>query len=660
MPGDCLAEFLKSRFDDADKNRKSLQDKWESNRSYYLGVATDRWKKGEGDGWRSKSFPGSTHQKVIYAVALVIDTVLSGGKIPFMYKPSGFEKNRVRVSGPVDPKIVERAIQDMTSLCEQQLVDCKAEAAYIKNVLSAALYGWTYGKFIVYNMTRSGWESVTPEVPGVLDWSRLPNTAQTWQKWEESFNAPGYLYVPLWDIYRDWEIDDLHECSFIGQRQIVNNYWLRQKKGKPYFIDANIEEAITASKTKGSTANPQVSNTPETNSLTPALRDVQARSNTQKYFEMWGRVPRNVIEEFEKDLLDNKQFKTSSLTTEEDTGDEIEVCVCSYNDERIVRYARIMPIMRPYYQARWEDPGDELAPIGIADNCKQMHNVLKGTFRAIEDNVKLSANVIVAMKERYFQKIPESLEPGTKLLLTEDCDDARKAMQQVNIENVSQPLMELLKVVREFLDDDSMVPKITQGIREPGDQTAAEASMRQAAASKYIGMAIRNLDEGIIEPLVTDFYRYNMDDPDIQVGKGNYIVQALGFTSFMNKTTRVQMLQNVLNLILSNDALIAESKVRFYLEEIIKSLEADPDQGLKSDEDKQMESRNAQNSPEAALQIQGAEAEVEKTQSETMKNKSVAAKNIAEMDKKTVEAEQTSLETQARVMTPEGVTNEPV
>lgn len=656
---DVLSTYIKQRYDDGCRNRRDIELKWEKNREFFLGIATDQWKKKEGEEWRSKSFPGSTHQKVIYAMCLVLDAVLSGGQIPFMYKPSGFDKNRVRVGGPVDPKTVERAIDDMTRLTQQQLVDTKAEASYMKNVLSAALYGWTYGKFVVQNVTRSGFEPMQPEVPGIMDWRRLPQTAQQWAKWEESFLAPGYVYVPIWDIFRDWETDDLHECQYVGQRQIVNNHWLKSKKGKPFFIDTNIDAAIVAYKNRGMVNDPNIVNEPDQGHLTPAIRDTQARVNSQRYFEYWGRVPRTIIEAFEAELA-AKGFTSSSLMTEEDSGDEVEVCACTYNDEFTVRYVRTTPDMRPFFQARWEDPGDELAPMGVADNCQQMHNVLKGTFRAIEDNVKLSSNVILAVKERYIKEMPKEFLPGQILLLTEDCDDAKKAIQGVEIPNVTGALQQLLGIVLKFLDEDSMVPKLQQGIKEPGEQTAMEAGMRQAASSKYIGMAIRNLDIGIIEPLISEFYKYNMNDPSIQVGKGNYVVQSLGFTSFINKTTRIHSLQQVLTLALSSPAMQNETKVRFLFEEIVKALDIDPDQGLKTPEEKQAESEAQAQSPEAQLQLAGAQAGVKKVESEAIKNESIAQKNAAAAQKHTVDAHVNLNEEVRESLKPETPENEPV
>ena len=631
---DAVAEYVGQQRRNAEINRTPLQEKWETNRAFFLGLAdsVDKWKKGEAKTWRSKSFPGFTHQKVIYALAIVLDTVLSGGGLPFMYKPSGFDRNRVRTTGPVDPNAVERAIEDMTGLTKQQLDDCRAEQAYMKNVLSAGLYGMTYGKFIVYNMHRDGWTAQVPEVPGILDWRRLPATAQQWIKWEEDFLAPGYIYVPVWDIFRDYETENLQECAFIGQRQAVSAWWLRQKIGKAYFLKEQIEFAISKMGTAKDRTNPSINSNPETQNLAPLTRDIQLRVNDQKYFEHWGRIPRTVAEAFESDMNEHIPggYQAPTLADEGEQGDEVEVCVCTMNDEVTVRYVRTKPDQRPYFEAKWEDPGDELAPRGVADNCKEMHMVLNGTFRAIEDNEKLSANVILAMKERYLLNVPNDIMPGLKLLLKEECDDARKAIQSVVIPSVTGPLMQLLGLVQKFLDDDSMVPRIAQGIREPGDQTAAEAAMRNTAASKYIGMAIRNLDQGLIEPAIRKIYDYDMADPAVQVGKGNYIVQALGFTSFQNKTERIKNLQMLLAMALQNDAFLADTNTREIRSEISKALDCDPDQFLLSEKKVQEKQEQNKQSEPVVLEMAGKKADVEKTGAETMLAKAQAVKALAD------------------------------
>lgn len=646
MP-DVISTWIKCQYDRADKNRYDLNKKWEDNRSNFQGNlfsenddtgTNTKWKKDEGEGWRSKTHPGATHQKVISALAIVLDTMLSGGSIPFMLKPSPFNKHRVRTAEPIDPKAVEKDVEFMSDLIDQQFSDCKAELHFTKNCLSAALYAWTYAKMVVKPIKRSGYEPVTlGEIEGITDWNRI-NTPQEWRKWEESFNAPHWQYIPVWDIFRDWETDDLTECGFIIHRQIVNNWWLRQKKSKPFFIDDNLDKAIARVKNDKTKSSSSVNSNEDTSNMSPALRNfVNYRVNTRQCLEYWGRIPRDIVEEFEKD---NSGLNTRGIVGDgSDDGDEVEVCAISVEGEDTIRFVRTTPDMRPFSQAKWEDIGDEFMPRGVADNCQEMQTVIQGTIRGIEDNVKLAGNVILAIKERLVKNMPKSFKPGTRVLLAEECQKAGDAIQQITIADMSSGLMGLLNLAKTQMEEDSMVPKIAQGMVEAVGQTAREVSIRQAQALKYLGMAIRNIDTGLIEPMVKMFYDYNMEDPEVKQGKGNYLIQALGFSSFQNKNERLTKLMQALTLALAQPKLEAETKIRQCWEEIIKAMDVDPDMFLKTQEEKDKEQEEAMNNPALQLEMEGQKAVVEKDKAAALKDRTDAALNLAQAKDKTVDTD---------------------
>jgi hypothetical protein len=638
---DCIAEYISAQYKAADENRRDLNSKWEDNRADFngnLGSSSDaigtnnQWKKKEGEGWRSKTYPSATHQKVISALAIVLDTVLSGGKLPFMYKPSPYNKHRIDVGGIADPKIIDSNIGFMTDLTQQQLSECKAEREFMKNCLSQALYGWTYSKMLVRETKRSGWKEIEPApMGGITDWSRV-KVNKKWERWVERFNAPAWGYVPVWDIFRDWETDDLELCEFIIHRQIVNNWWLKQKTGKPFFINENLEKAIKSNKRVDPSSGKTVENNEDTSNMSPIMRDFTIhRVNTRQYLEHWGRIPRSVIEEFERSLSDKSALDTYGLfDNDEDEGDDIEVNACVVGGEDTVRLVKTVPEIRPFCQAKWEDSGDEFLARGVADNCHDGQMMLKGALRGIEDNIKMAGNVILALKERLIKNMPAELVPGAKIILAEECQSASEAVQQVAIADMTRGLGRLLEIARQLIDDDSLVPRIASGMIESVGQTAREASIRQAQALKYMGMAIRNLDLGLIEPMVEKFYAYNMEDPAVTQGKGNYIVQALGFSSFINRTDRLTKLQQALTMALNSPELNQMTKVREAWTEIQKAMDLDPDQLIKTQEEVDAEgAKNAEN-PAAVLQLESVKAEVEKTKAETTKAKADAVAKLGQ------------------------------
>lgn len=576
-PLGAIVTTLDAKFRNFEQNRLTVQDKWDRNhRAFVREEADETWKSGEGTKWRSKTYLGKTREKVMSAAAMVMDTILQGGVVPYALKASPWQHEE---STPDIMANMDADIESMTKLIDQQLVDSHADRQLMKHVLSQALYGITWSKKIVHNVKRNGWRRQTMTVDGIYDYARIPS-AQSWSKWTVQSASPGWVYAPVWDIFADAEYpDNVQDASGIFHRQIVSPYWLRSKIGRPYFIDANLMAAAQTAFGSSGNANPNIQDTTDYNSVAPMLRNVKYRENMLTYREYWGRIPRADAEAVEAELakmgVEGESINVPPVGSYE-PGDEVEVMACTCGNF-LVRYSRNEPDSRPFAFARCEDNIEEETPWGIADNCEPLQLVINGAMRAFEDNKKLSANVITALKRRFIKgKVPDEITPGMKLDLSEDCDDARKAIQSIVIPDVGQSLVTLLEMALPMLDDASMVPRLAQGYTDPNVQTATEVSVRQAQASKYMGMLIRNLDEGIIEPMIEWLYEYNMGDDNVQAGKGNFVVQALGFSAYQDKVERRRVLQELLALALSSPDLARRTNIDNLYREIVKATDLDP------------------------------------------------------------------------------------
>lgn len=614
----AAVDHINTLFSNFEQNRRSIQDKWDRNHRAFVREEGDEvWKKGEGEDWRSKTYLGKTREKVMAAAALVMDTILQGGKVPYAFKASPWQ---MEGEAPVDPAALEADIAAMTALTDQQLVDTHADRQLMKHVICQALYGVTFGKKMVHSVKRSGWRKEVLTIDGIEDYSRMPD-AVSWSRWEVSSMQPGWLYVPCWDIFWDVESENLQEGAGVFHRQVVSPYWLRSKMGRPFFLDAALIAAAKQSPAQAQSSGPNVGGTTDNSTLAPVLRNVKMRKNTLTYREFWGRIPRQLAEQIESSLSVMGYNGETTADGYDDTGDEVEVMLCTCGDY-LVRYCRNEPDNRPFSMAKCEDNLDEEMPWGIADNCEPLQLVINGAIRAFEDNKKLSSNIILAIKRRFLKNIPATFKPGMKLDLSDECDDARKAIQPVVIPDVGETLVSLLQSALPMLDDASMVPRIAQGYVEKDAQTATEISVRQAQSSKYMGMLVRNLDEGIIEPLIEYLYQFNMNDPDVQVGKGNFTVQALGFSSYQNKIERVRKIQELMMLALNTVPITNRVNFDYLFRELTKATDLDPDMVLKTAE----EVPPAQPDP---MQAAAMEAEIGKVQAETQELQTQAALNAA-------------------------------
>ena len=626
-----LEEHILKLFSNYKANRLPLQAKWEKNSNAFRGISTGYWKKDEAEGWRSSTFVNTTKQKVMAAYALIIDMLLAGGKIPFALRPAPQENMNFDDIPPEMREFVERSIDDMTRQIDQQLLDCNADRALMKNVLAAAIYGESYAKFIIHDVERSEYIQSEVSLPEeITDMTRVPEATATWEIERKTQAAPAWEYISTWDIFRDMETDDLRACSGIIHRKMVSPYWLRQKKDRKYFIGNAIDDVLDLIKS-------QTDVTTIDESLSPALRDVQNRENTIQYLEFWGRVPKTKAMEFEKDMKITDESVAGVSTREseeEDSGNDIEIMACVAGN-KIARYVRTSPEERPFFRVCWEENLDGIGGIGVADNAENMQLVLNGAMRAFEDNKKLSANVLIGIKRRFLEDEDfSSIKPGQIFDIAEECDDARKAFQPTTIPDVGETLLSVITLAERFSDMDTMIPKITQGIETKHKLTAYEVSKQIEKAGKYLGAVIKHHDEGLIEPIIKAFYEYNMDDPEIVKGKGNYLIKALGFSSFIDKVERITRIQQLLALIMSDERLANESKIRWFLNEMAKSLDIDPDDVLKTEEEKAAEAQQSQESPELAVEMAAREANIAESQA---KAEATVAKSKVADEKMVVE-----------------------
>ena len=617
-----IGDFLIRQFENWRQNRAAIEAKWLRNWNNFRSIVVDGdvWKVDEAkpDTWRSRTFVNVTRRTVMTFYSLVIDTLLAGGKVPFMLKPSPWDEMQLEDLDPMARAMVERDIDDAQRMIDQQLQDGQADRALMANTMSLGIYGETYAKRIIHDVIRTSYRPKGLQLPGISDVSRLPANFTPYEKVAEVRKAPRWIYASVWDIFRDLETDDLQAGAGVYHRQLVSPYWLRQRKGRPFYIDAAIDTILNNAQTSGSTKIPEQFQ----QSLPPGLRNVQYRQNTIRYREYWGRVPRVKAEEFEQHLLSSQGGEIPDLTsgingfTEGYTGDDVEI-MCCIADNEVVRYARSSPEERPFFRAVCQQHIDERDATGPADNVEDIQRAINGIVRAIEDNKKQSANVQMAVKERFIDGDYTSNKPGQRIQITDDCDDVRKAIQPIVIPDQGEQLVSLLAIFEKYLDLDSLIPKIQQGVEDKHQVTAFEIKEKLSMSGKYLGGAIRNIDEGLIEPIVSAFFDYNMNDPAVTKGKGNYIVKALGFSSFQDRVERINKLQQFLTLCLSDERLAAETKLRWLLEEMAKALDMEPDQAIKTIADKQAEQAANSSNPLVDAKLAEVNAKIGKLEAET-------------------------------------------
>jgi hypothetical protein len=588
----ALLDFAKRRFRQyADVRRNSVETRWHRNSEAYRAdkqtAWATKWKDKEAQGWRSDTFVNVTHQKCLAAQSLLTDMIMENGKVPFQ-----LESGDDAIETQFRPQL-EAIHDDM----ERVIRDVNVDRELSRNVLSMCVFGETYAKFGVKTTTKMVMSESPDGGEPIIEAVEEP--------------LPEWLFVPVWDLFFDVGFDTLDQSPSVIHRMYLGKAELKAKAQRPYFIADQIEGFLRdRSEDDYSRGRGDSDESPRFNEI--------SKGGAFPVFEYWGTVPRSAAEAFELTIGYEVEARPddggdSDVPAVEDGEDDVEVMLW-YADDRIVRYTRVEQGDRPFVRCNFEEVIDSNWGIGVADNISDVQKVLNGAVRTYEDNKRLSGNVIIATKDRYFESEDTSLSPGKVFHLTEDCQDARQAIQSIVIPDVGAGLMEVITLFNDrFADEFSQLPKVTQGIHTKRNITAFEISQQVESAGKYLAMVVRNIDEYLLEPMLEKFYAIISAGMDLGFPPELFRVKTLGYKTFQNKIVRIQKLQQMM-------AMVAEPqigqfvKIRELVTEIAKAYDVDHDKFIKTDEELQAEAE--QQAEAQQIELQGVQLGLEKLQAE--------------------------------------------
>ena len=619
-------------------NRKHVELKWQKN----LAAAESdpdapHWKKSETDAdWMSKSVMPFTRQKVTALHAVGTDVYLAGDKVPFMLEEDTDGPIERQNEDPEHARAVHDAIAEHEALLNRQLRACLAVEHLTDCWLSGAIYGDYWAKKYAGVMEDDRFEEVAPGV---------------YQPVVRSRSAYAFKYLSVWAMFWDMEAVDDDGDGFIEQ-DWVSAYDLRAllASDDPFLLPDAIVKAIEEASGHATTAN----DTDGEQALPPRLRSISERSRNIRWREFWGRAPRKTVEDFSKaqtPLTPEADTQASTAPTDaadirpEDRGDMVEVALVMAGTH-VVRFALSDPTERPYVHGVMEKRLDASHGRSMPDNVENEQLTLNGLLRSIENSAKLASNTIFAVKQRLLNDPTQikKLFPGMILDINEDCDDVRKAIQQVIVEFIGERMLPLVNLMLEFGDLSSNLPRAQQGMQAANPQTAYELQQRLERSGKYVGRVVKNFDV-FVQRLIRDGYRSNMQDPDSGLPFVNARVVALGYAAFEQTVLRMQKLLQLLGLAMQSPDLAMLFKLRDLVQEVVRSMRIDPDTVLKSEEQWLADMQAQAESRERALQTALMEAQVMLEQANAQKSGAQAVQTTEKVrqDDERIEIERAKL-----------------
>lgn len=654
--GDPLISILMKRFESYKSARKTTEVDWDLDYSNYMQEYKPEGSNSEGKNWRTRAFHPMTRSKINVAMSQISDIWFQGGRFPFNLKntpvPDSPNEGLLELGFDLDERLDRMKLK-----ITDQLIESKAKDELLACALNCAILGT--GVIRCPELVTKKRNRYTADIPPLPDILPEPNPDEFAELGEEAFSealqafkesqqaaqefvrknakfkleeftetVPMVSNIDPWDFFPDPES--------LGDTQKMTGMFYRAHMTPKGMYDLgsvvdedgdkvyNIEAINEILRENNKDARDDSSGRHRT-SLQP-----EDSSTSIITFEYAGVVTK-------MDLIGHPDL---NIDTELNDIDPIEVIV-TFSRGRILRVKenKFPGKMRPYHMVQWERLPGQPQGRGLARQLRDPQSVMNGFLRAFIDNKKLSGNLIFAISE-------DALEPGTDLTLRPGKNfrfregvNIKDKFQTIEIPDVTGGLLEGMLRVDDWADLASGLPKTLEGevIRGP-QQTAFEINARISSAAKQLGLVLRYFDERIIEPMIIALYHWNMaqsDDPDI---KGDFEVQATGFSTFQNKSILANQLRQFLALIISDPELREEYDITGISEKIAIANDLNPDELKKSPEQKDA-ARQAAIEEQRQIANQQAETEAAAQQAETQRLEAEQIESDVDRDHKSQENE---------------------
>lgn len=574
-----LAGWLVDLYHAWSQQRSDLVAKWNRNWAAYKRSAKldpkGKWKRSDRvEDWQSDTMSGATKTKVVAGWSIVTDMMFQGGRLAYMLVPEGVGS---RPMVQQDAEARDQYIQQHEDAIHAQLKDCAAMRHMSAAVLCGAALGECYIKRVVREAPRVYYEQTDVNTFEALRWGQT---------------QPAIEFRTPWCIVRDLEADDIQSGDGYFEDQPVSRHQVMKLVGLPYYLPREVIKHVLQNGGNAPAGTSGANVVDGDNTIPPERRTMNGRKRDRRLREFWGLAPRNLVEQFESyvakviaDPQNARQYQPGEKQPDSPDDRDAEWDMVEIHavllDGTIIRFSRTERSDRPVERGVWEQELDSPGAVSVADNVEDEQHTLNGLIRSAEDNTKLAGNVILALKRMFIESDVDRIRPGMVIDISDDCMDARQALQTIQIQDITGPTRELIRMFLEFADESSQIPKISQGQVDLTPQTAFELKQRLAQAGKYLGGVIRNYDT-LVENCVRWMYDFNMRDDTFTGPKGQYRVVALGFSSFEDRVTRMNRLVMLLQMVLQNDDLKAISKIRPIWQEIVKGNDVEPAQFVKS------------------------------------------------------------------------------
>jgi hypothetical protein len=587
---DSLGSTLRAKFAEYKDARNDVEDDWIEDLRAFMGqydpeVIAKIQEKGE----RSQVYVGLTRTKVLAAYSRMTDLLFQPGQKFFAIEPTPITKQPL-----VEKDLTERAaleIMQAAEVIDPGLVDDLIAARFaelkeeleeetkkrVDNMEEAIL-----DQAIENNLEGKMKDAIMEQVifgTGAMKAGTLRiDKDHKWIKTDEGFNliyeespSPEMEAVSIFDLYPDPYATSIDDMRNIFRRHIISRQDFVDLKDYPGFnsdlIDLCIEEYPDGNhyEEQHEKDRREIAN----------INDYETKTRKFELIEFWGSLNGYDLIEAGVDLDDD------------DPSMEYQANIW-FTEDKVIK-AQLNPLpggVIPYFIFPYEKNPHAFWGTGVPRMMRDSQNTMNAATRIYLDNVALSSGPMVEVNTDIMAsgEDPTELYPW-RVFLREGGDGNQPMVRFYQPQSNSPALVSVIELFRRFADETTALPSYTHGQTQSSlNRTATGISILMSNANIVLKSVIKNIDDYLTKPMVRSLYDWNMTWNDNEMVKSDMRIIARGSTALIQKEVQSQRLLQFLSLI--NNPMDAQMVNREkLLVDIAKSLDIDPDEVIKSQEE---------------------------------------------------------------------------
>lgn len=349
--------------------------------------------------------------------------------------------------------------------------------------------------------------------------------------------APACKWVDPWKLFPDPACgENIHNGDYLFEQDYMSERQVRELARIPGYIKDQIDAAIEVGPT-----------TDIVHSENPSDDENGTDGKPTKRFDVWYYY--GALKREEMDVMFSAAGKVLDVPEDQES---IFAIVTMIGD--IAVRASFNPLDSghfPYRTMPWQRRAGHWAGIGVGEQCKMPQRTLNASVRSMLNNAGISAGAQIIIDHATI--VPANgdwaITPNKIWYRVGGGDvDVTKSMTSVEIQNVTESLMTIVKFAMQLAEESTSIPLITQGQSGPTTpETFGATALQDNNANQLLRSIGYTFDDNITEPLVRDFYEWLLLDPDVpESEKGNFQIDAHGSIALVERAIQDQTIEKMM------------------------------------------------------------------------------------------------------------------